>query len=179
MSLSQAVDCPPSPVAPLSSQVASGAETSAAPSLLIKRRTVCSRPITRAYCRSYISPLKKARRDLLFYRTVYSASLKCLHPTVRQQFEELESALGDERRDWQKRVRRERANTMEALQHFDRLSAHCSTSQKAWQEDRKVWKAKIKSLQRDMRALELANQSCQGVLSELEKRIAASTSDEE
>ncbi|KAJ3894365.1 hypothetical protein GG344DRAFT_74157 [Lentinula edodes] len=178
MSLSQAVDCLHSSVAPLSSQVASSAETSAAPSL-IKRRTVCSRLITRAYSRSYISPLKKARRDLLFYRTVYCASLKRLHPTVRQQFEELESALGDERRDWQKRVRRERTNTMKALQHFDRLSAHCSTSQKAWQEDAKVWKAKIKSLQRDMQVLEHTNQSCQGVLSELEKRIAASTSDEE
>ncbi|KAJ3858629.1 hypothetical protein EV359DRAFT_68853 [Lentinula novae-zelandiae] len=137
----------------------------------------CPQPITRAYCRQkeYIKSSRQIlvpHLDLLVIGQLGKlpasrflprrdinklASLKCLHPTVRQQFEELESALGDERRDWQKRVQRERANTMEALRHFDRLSAYCSTSQKAWQEDRKVWKAKIKSLQQDMRALELAN----------------------
>ncbi|KAJ4474048.1 hypothetical protein C8J55DRAFT_490736 [Lentinula edodes] len=91
------------------------------------------------------------------------ASLKRLQPTLGRQFEELESALGDERRDWQKRVRRERTNTMKAVQHFDRLSANYDRAQKAWEEDRRVWKAKMKSLQRDMRVLELTNSACQGL----------------
>ncbi|KAJ4473240.1 hypothetical protein C8R41DRAFT_924212 [Lentinula lateritia] len=164
----------------LSSQVTSGTETPTAPSLLVKRRTVFARYVARSYSRSYISPLKKARRDLAFYRTVYRVSLKRLHPTMREQFEELETALGEERRDWQKRVKCERNNTVKALQLFDRLSAHCNATHDAWQEDRKFWKAKTKSLQRDIRILELTNQSCQNVFSELEnilhERIAASAS---
>ncbi|KAJ3871665.1 hypothetical protein F5051DRAFT_445955 [Lentinula edodes] len=167
-------------VASLNVPVASGPETSTAPSLQVKQRVVRSKYVARSYRRFYISPLKKARRDLAFYRTVYSVSLKRLHPTMWEQFQELESALGAERRDWQKRVRGEHNNTLKALQIFDRLSVHCNNTHDAWQEDRKFWKAKTKSLQRDIHILELTNQSCQNVFSELEnilrERIAASTS---
>lgn len=99
---------------------------------------------------------------------------------MQQQFKELESALGAERRDWQKRVRCEHNNTVKALQIYDRLSVHCNTTHDAWQEDRKFWKAKTKRLQRDLHVLELTNLSCQNVFSELEsilrERIATTTS---
>ncbi|KAJ3912336.1 hypothetical protein F5877DRAFT_72484 [Lentinula edodes] len=115
----------------------------------------------------YISPLRRARRDLIFYRTAYRLSQKTLHPILRKRWNDLEASMASERQAWQKCVDREHAATSEVQRHFRRLSVNCDAMWAAWDAESKAWKEKAKDLHQQVRYLKQLNKGCEDVFSQL------------